>query len=160
MKYFGIVIIFIISGWWRIEPYDPDEFLYILLEDPELQEQTINNTTRWSYTFVVKEIQYPPEEKVVRWAEVKVRVKSRTGSILCEATNISENDPSSYDDDEDGKVNVEFWFIDSTQDRIYMNEGDTIRITGMLKIFEGCTVEIIWSDGGRIGQIIFPDVFG
>ena len=99
-----------------------------------------------------------PKEERVLWTEVRILVKSDVGSVLQTATSMSPDGSATYDDDDGGYIDVEFWFVETTSGDTKMSAGDAIKITGMPSTWEGATIEITKA-GERIGSISLPTNF-
>jgi hypothetical protein len=95
-----------------------------------------------------------PKDDKVNWADVRIIVKSSTGSVLdAETTPLPD---AAYDRTTDPQPQ-EFWYIETGGD-LKMSAGDAIKITGMDATYEGATV-ILKKAGEQIGSITLPTDF-
>jgi len=95
-----------------------------------------------------------PKDDKVNWLDMRIIVKSSTGSVLqAEITPVAD---APYDRSTDPQP-VEFWFIETGGD-VKMSAGDAVKITGMPDTWEGATV-IFKKSGDQIASITLPTDF-
>jgi len=131
------------------------------IASPNVQQQTRGAPvyTCWDVTLNINKI--TPSDVKVLWSELKITVKSSTGSILKQQTTpLADAAYSTV------AGTVEFWYVETTLGDTKMSAGDAIKITGMgngvLPVvgnsYEGALVEI--SKGGQlIGSSNLPTNF-
>ncbi len=118
-----------------------EEKLTVLTENPHMQARDINGTFYWDATVVIDRV--TPRDEQVLWGEVWVSIKSENGSLLDAAMQPSIDNPGGYDDDTDGSVDVEAWFIETRTGDVKMSGGDGIKLTGLTPDYEGATVQLV-----------------
>lgn len=134
-----------------------EEKVTVNIATPDVQATTYTNPC-WDATLNINKI--TPKDEKVQWTEVRIIVKSASGSILNQATTPSADDDTLY-----GPVSappteaeVEFWYVETTSGDTRMSAGDAIKLTGMGSQYEGATVELTKA-GERIGSITLPTNF-
>ena len=99
-----------------------------------------------------------PKDDKVNWIDVRIIVKSSTGSVFqSETTPVADTNPTTYDRDDTGGIDVEFWYVETGGD-VKMSAGDAIKLTGMPDTWEGATI-ILKKSGEQIGSIKLPTDF-
>jgi flagellin-like protein len=134
---------------------DPDEEKVVVkLNTPKVQQVTRNGTVVWDATLDILTLTLKDEK--VYWHDVLVFVKSDNGSILHPASNMSDDSLGTYD--EIAPIDCEFWFVEITSGDTKMSAGDSIKITGMDREYEGATVQLMLANE-LIGSIDVMAVF-
>jgi flagellin-like protein len=133
-----------------------EEKVTVNIATPDVQQQTRTNPC-WDATLNINKL--TPKNEKVQWTEVRVIVKSASGSIFNQATTPGADTPASYNDPAGtGPTDVEFWYVETTAGDVKMSAGDVIKITGMDINYEGATIELTKA-GERIGSITLPSNF-
>jgi len=123
----------------------------ITLETPEVQQQTRAATTCWDATINVYRLS--PSDSKVLWSELKVTLKSASGSVLY-AQNLPTLDPGVYPND----LIVRIWYVETNPGETKMGGGDEIKITSMDVYYEGALVQLL--QGNEIvGSTSLPSAF-
>jgi len=104
-------------------------------------------------TFNINKI--TPKDEKVKAVEVRIVIKSSDGSVLNSATLLEPDEPMMYDDGSDGRVDVQFWHIDSDGDA-RLDAGDMIKITGLSSVYDFAHIQLLKA-GERIGSITLPE---
>jgi hypothetical protein len=153
-----VPIVLVALGWLfvasQISDVD-DERVTLNLASPDVMMRHIDGNPYWDAELEVNLL--TPRDTVLSWASVMMVIKSSTGSVLLTSSPLLADHPPSYDDDTDGQVDVETWYVDLLGNFV-VNPGDEIKITGMTSAYEGATVDIT-SFGERIGSITLPTDF-
>ena len=99
-----------------------------------------------------------PKDDKVNWADVRILVKSSTGSVLQAETTLTDDATAVYDrDDSAGAPVVGFHYVETGSD-VKMSAGDAIKISSMTATYEGAQV-ILKKAGEQIGSITLPTDF-
>ncbi len=116
------------------------EKVTVNLAAPQVHQRDINGTPYWDATFTVNKI--TPKDMTVDWSDVRIVIKSATGSVLVTLTEPIADNPAMYDDDADGSVDVQIWYdeIGATADG-EMEQGEKVKLTGLTYDFQGATVQ-------------------
>ena len=116
----------------------PDDFTPkadITFQDPAISLATFPSTVTWTYDLRVDAV--GPNSTELPWYTLQLGIQDSDGNVLLGPRPLLE-DPVTpgYDDDSDGTVDVEFWYIEVVSEdwptRPHtMDEGDGLRITGL-----------------------------
>ena len=157
---FAVVIIVLVATIAAVYLWGPDyddpgyELTTVNIASPSVNGRDVGGTFHWDAILNINKI--TPKDERIGWNQLRIVVKSADGSVLNPHTPLDQ-DLGIYDDDLDGSVDVEFWFIETTGDG-FMSAGDAIKITGMTRAYEGATIELT-VQGERVGSIVLPTVF-
>lgn len=130
------------------------ERITVTLAVPEVQRQMRDGEMVWDAILNIQKI--TPVDKKVLWTEARVLIKSESGSILLQATALSADNSSAYDDT--APITVQVWYVETTRGDTKMSAGDAIKLTGMSDWYEGATIEIR-KGGDIIGHATMPTNF-
>jgi hypothetical protein len=122
-------------------------------------QREIDGEIIWDVRFEIIDDTYPD---IASYHEVLVVIEDGSGKELLRQKPLRLNDPSQYDDINNGTVDVEVWLAPSPKDEIYMNKGDWIIVTGLTKEYQGATIHFFNHDddiGEYTGKIDFPSEF-
>jgi len=123
-----------------------DERLTVQLSSPSVSQRMISDQAYWDTVLNINKV--TPKDENVRWADVSIAIKTSDGGILLPNTPVSPDNRDFYDNDFDGSVDVEGWFVEITTGDDRLSAGDAIKITGMTIEYEGGFVQVLRS--GRI----------
>jgi hypothetical protein len=132
------------------------EKLTVLTESPHIQTRDINGTFYWDATVVIDKV--TPQDEQVIWGELWVIIKSFNGSLLDASMKPTIDNPGGYDDDIDGSVDIEAWFIETQTGDVKMSGGDGVKLTGLTRAYEGATVDLIVHQE-KIASFSLPTAF-
>jgi hypothetical protein len=128
----------------------------VTLANPSVRSETRTNPC-WDVTLNVQKI--TPKDVKVKWTELRVIIKSDSGSILNTASTVAADDDTLYNDPAGtGPAVVQFWFVEVTTGDDKLDAGDGIKITGMDNTYEGADVEFT-KGGERIASATLPTNF-
>jgi hypothetical protein len=133
------------------------EKVTVNLASPQVSQRDIEGTVYWDATLNVNKIH--PKDSTVDWEDVRIVIKSATGSVLLLLTEPIADNPSMYDDDADGSVDVQVWYNESggVADG-KMGAGENVKLTGLTDEYEGATIE--WTRNRiQIASITLPTNF-
>jgi len=153
-KFFSIALVISIvlplSGCTR-PPVDTDIVKTTLnLDWPHLEPRLTDTTTVYDATIDIRKI--TPNGTIIMWSGVSMDIEAIDGSVLLGKTSLRE-DTSSYG------VNVEVWFSDEVGDRVSIDVGDRLIISGMDdSSYEGASFKVIYK-GDRIGGLTLTTDF-
>jgi hypothetical protein len=147
-----VIVIFIFATMPRGVPDEPPVELRFGVVT--VDERTINNTTYWDITTDV----IGKSETSALWPEMRVQVVSSDGEALSVAISPREDNTSEYDDGADGLVDIEAWFTCGSPWNHRVDEGDSIKITGLHKDLEGTTIKIRLHEWGVVGSFKVPNL--
>jgi hypothetical protein len=158
-----VVVLVLVPGvtavvWFLTSSSMPevDEKTTVNLQSPWVGSRTIGDEIHYDAVLNINKI--TPKDVVVPWTTVRIIVKASDGSVLDIETIPMRDLTSTYDDDLDGHVDVEFWYVETTYGDDKMSAGDALKITGMTARYEGAQVTIMMG-GEQIGSIILPMEF-
>ena len=128
-----------------------DKGTTVTMGEPKLETQTRAATTCWDTTVTI--LRLSPRDTKLPWGDLKLTVKSASGSLLY--TQSTPNaDMGVYPDD----LIVRSWFVPAAGIGTVMVAGDEIKITSMDIYYEGALVELI-SHGQLVGMAKLPTDF-
>ncbi len=137
-----------------------DKPMFYEFDKPDDEKRIIDGDDYWDVTFEVTD--YEKLDPTV-WSEMEIVVTSKSGNELFRTRTLKENDPSQYDDETNGTVDVEVWYINGdTPLGGGMDTGDILVFTGLTKEFQGATLRIYHvtqQNGDRIADEKFPSKF-
>jgi hypothetical protein len=136
-----------------VEP-DPG-MITVNFQSPSVTQRTIGEEVHYDATLNVNKI--TPKDERVRYTELRVIMKSASGSVLMTATQPRPHDPTRYDDGSLGLVGVQVWYV-SVSGGTDLSAGDALVFSGMTTDYEGATIELTRA-GERIGSITLPTDF-
>jgi len=110
-------------------------------------------TDVWDTSMNVNRI--TPKDQKVLWTELKILIKSSTGSLLLTSTAPTADNPAAYSVATPPLVQV--WYVEMGANT-KLDAGDTIKITGMSTLYEGATVEMTKA-GNLIASASLPTNF-
>jgi hypothetical protein len=136
----------------------PDDFTPkadITFQDPATSVATFPSTVAWTFDLLVDAV--GPNSTELLWYTLQLGIQDPDGNVLLGPRPLLE-DPGTpgYDDDSDGTVSVEFWYVEMVVEdwprRPHtMDEGDGLRITGLSRAYEGDVIVLfkgedpVWS---------------
>ena len=124
----------------------------VILSAPKVTQRQISNVTVWDAALDINTVR--PSDFEPNWSYVRIKITSRDGMTLLSIVGLDPDDPHSYDDASNGWVDVEAWYIDKNSNTL-LDEGDTIKLTGMDDRYQGSTVEVLRA-GEQIGTLTLP----
>ena len=161
-----VVVVLVISvpivgamGWLFISgavTSTNEQELTVQLSSPSVTQRWISDQPYWDTVLNIN--MYTPRDEDVLWTQISVAIHHNDGGILLRSTPVSHDIGGVYDDDFDGSVDVEVWFIEITTGDNRLSAGDAIKVTGMTTDFEGGFIQIFRS-GRIIGDTMLPTDF-
>jgi FlaG/FlaF family flagellin (archaellin) len=135
-----------------------DDKLIVNLSDPIVEQQSRGSTPTkvWDAIFTINKVS--PKTKKLVWLEARVAAKDSTGSILHWTTNLTLDDPVSYDNNDTDGITPQFWYIETRTGDDKASTGDAIKITGMDQTWTSASV-ILTRGGEIVAQINLPSHF-
>ncbi|MCK5251465.1 MAG: hypothetical protein KAQ96_00895, partial [Thermoplasmata archaeon] len=136
----------------------PEDFtpkVDITFQDPAISVATFPSTVTWTYDLLVDAV--GPNSTELAWYTLQLGIQDPDGNFLLGPRPLLEDTGTpDYDDDSDGTVDVEFWYVETVSEDgstgpHTMDEGDGLRITGLSKAFEGDVIVLfkgedpVWS---------------
>ena len=112
------------------------------LGEPKIEEQTRAATECWDVTIPI--LRLSPRESKVPWGDLKIAIKSASGSLLL-TQNTPNADMGVYPND----LIVRTWFVPTAGVGTIIQAGDDVKITSMDIYYEGALVELVYH-----GQLI------
>jgi hypothetical protein len=144
----------------------------ITCKEPTMTVAVHTNIVTWSSEFFVDDVD--SNNTRLLWYKLRLGILDAEGNVLVDPDLIRE-DPgaSGYDDDNDGIVNVEFWYMEKVVEDwprrpFTMDEEDGIKITGLSRDYQGDIVVLfkgedpIWSSDPipQLPEVIVEIVLG
>jgi hypothetical protein len=131
----------------------------VTLANPSVQSMAagVDRTTDcWDVTLNVQKI--TPKDVKVKWSELRVIVKSESGSVLDPSSPVAADTGAYTGDDLVSAVIQEFWYVEVTTGDDKLDAGDGVKITGMDLTYEGASIEFT-KGGERIASATLPTNF-
>ena len=142
------------APWSEVEP--DAEKTTINLANPVVRNRTIADEKHWDAVISIDKIS--PKNEQVLWDETRLVVKSSNGTTLHAKAAMDLDDPLAYDDGSDGKVSAQFWYVETATGDVYLDAGNSIRLTGLSEEYEGAHVSLVCR-GETIGYVVLPSDF-
>lgn len=156
-----VVVVIVVAAaifWFAIFSIVDDNIggdVTVNLASPSVTIRDIGGTTYWDAVVNINKV--TPGGALVSWVGTSVIVKNDFGQVLLERTNLVRNNPTMYDDDSDGTVDAEAWYVDTNSD-MFVSSGDSFKLTGLTDDYEGATVEM-YDFTDRIASTVLPTDF-
>ncbi len=126
--------------------FEPD--ITVTFDDPVLDSIIFPGSTSYTYEAEVTEID--PANATLNWWTLQLRIESPTDAFGDFFGPLIENPGVEGYDGEDGPPEIEFWYIDDPLggtngpgNPTAMDEGDSVKITGLSETFEGGIVTLL-----------------
>jgi hypothetical protein len=97
-----------------------------------------------------------PKDDKVNWADLRILVKSDSGSVLQSESPLALDGSVAYDRST-ATTSMEYWYVETGGD-VKLSAGDAIKITSMPDTWEGATV-ILKKSGEQLSSITLPTDF-
>ncbi len=153
----AITVVLAVTVWLivsRAVDQPNEEKVVVKFSTPKILKYTRGNATVWDATLDIYTLTL--RDETVHWIEVDIFVKSHNGSILQSLTNLSDDTAGTYDST--APIDVEYWYVELEPTDPKMTAGDSIKITGMDRTWEGSKVQLMHM-GELIGSIDMPTNF-
>ena len=152
----GILCLVLIYVAVFFDPYPYNSTRYFVAT-PEITNRTIDDEVRWDATVEITNV-LPPDE-YHHWSRIHLQVTNRDGIVLNMRLDLNEYDESKLDDNEDGTIMVQAWYIDKSYPPKGVSRNDKIVITGMSRAYERAYVRIVIEDNHGGSDFMLPDEF-
>ena len=138
--------------------FEDEDKVSMTMNFPDLESKSrgANSTQVWDATMDITKV-IPVEYKLV-WSEVHISVKSSNGSVLQSGSKLAPDDPATYDVNDTDGINVEFWYVETSENDTIVSSGDSVKVTGMDPAYEGATIQMVKA-GELIAQVTLPTNF-
>ena len=123
----------------------------VTMGEPKIEEQERAATDCWDVTITI--LRLSPRESKVQWGDLKIAIKSASGSLLY-SQSLPNADTGIYPND----LIVRSWYVPVSGAGTIMEAGDEIKITSMDIYYEGAFIELI-NHGQLIGTATLPTDF-
>ncbi len=156
-----IVVVIVVAAaifWYALFSIVDDNIdgnVTLSLSAPNVSQRDIGGAAHWDAVVNINKVS--PGSALLSWVGTSVIVKNTFGQVLLQRTNMMPDNPALYDDDSDGSVDVEAWYVDVQSD-VLVSSGDAIKLTGMTAAYEGATIEV-YDFTDRIGSTLLPTDF-
>ena len=102
-------------------------------------------------------LKFTPKDEKFHSSELRAVIKSMDRTVVNSATPLEPHEPLMYDDGSDGRVDVQFWHID-TDGNSWFSAGDVIKITGMTSEYDEAYF-MLFKAGENVGSITLPPIY-
>jgi hypothetical protein len=153
----AITVVVSITVWLvvsRTIDQPDEEKVVVKLSTPMVKKYVRDNTTVWDATMDIYTLTL--RDETIKWIEVCVFVTSVNGSVLQNLTTMSDDMTGTYDGT--SPIDVELWYVELDPGDPKMTAGDSIKVTGMDRSWEGSTLKMMHL-GELIGSIEMPTDF-
>ena len=99
-----------------------------------------------------------PKDDKVNWVDVRLIVKSDSGSVLQSEVSLLADVGTGAYDRATPTASMEYWYVETSTGDTKMSAGDAIKITSMPDTWEGATV-ILKKSGEQLASITLPTDF-
>ena len=149
------VVYIMVSGMLTFQDEDK---VSVTMNFPDVEGKSRGTTpTRvWDVTLEITRV-IPTTYKLV-WTDVFVNILADSGSLLNSRSPLVSDDPAVYDDDDTDGIDVEFWYVETSDDNSIVSGGDSVKVTGMDPSYEGATIQFTKA-GEIIASVTLPTNF-
>jgi FlaG/FlaF family flagellin (archaellin) len=135
-----------------------EEMITVNISDPVIAQQSRGSspTICWDATLTINKV--VPKDELLVWLETKVLVKSDNGSLLHSKTNLTEDNPATYDNDDSDGITPQFWYLETISGDTKVGTGDAIKITGLDTSWGAATI-VLMRGGEMLASIDLPSHF-